>query len=404
MKKKRSTSAKVKRIARGAGVKTKKRRLNLPVHVVAFVWARAAGRCEFLGCNVPVWKDVLTTHNANVGKLAHIVAASIKGPRGHRTDSPKLAKEASNIMLLCGTHHDLVDDKKLEGRYPVKLLRDYKKRHEERIERLTRIQESRRSATLLLQIPVGQMVLDSSPEELDRALAAEEYYPDDSRRMTIDLNGMLGRDHDGVFWDEARKAIADRLAQQVRGATHGGPLEHVSVFAFGPMPLLIYLGYLLDEKGTANVYNRHRKPKGWVWPKDTRRISKFELLPPSSVQPEVALVLSVTSQVQRAAMHAVVPATMPVFEITWTDPALDCVRFPGELDELADVARRTMEEIHRAGVKRVHVFPAVPVAVAVEFGRVLQKKLHPPMVLYDHHSGTGGWSAAFTLAARTTGS
>ena len=60
----------------------KKRRLKLPEHVVAYVWARAAGRCEFLGCNVPVWKDVLTTKQANVGKLAHIVAASPDGPRG----------------------------------------------------------------------------------------------------------------------------------------------------------------------------------------------------------------------------------------------------------------------------------------------------------------------------------
>src|SRR5262245_18903511 len=88
-----------------------KRRVSLPDYVIAYVWARAAGRCAFLGCNAAVWMDVLTTKEANVGKLAHIVAASPDGPRGDPIESPKLAKDPSNLMLLCGAHHDLVDSK-----------------------------------------------------------------------------------------------------------------------------------------------------------------------------------------------------------------------------------------------------------------------------------------------------
>src|SRR5690349_8158957 len=93
----------------------KKARANLPSYVVAYVWARAAGRCEFLGCNAPVWKDVLTTKEVNLGKLAHIVGAKVDGPRGDPIESPKLEKDPSNIMLLCGAHHDLVDNKKHEA-------------------------------------------------------------------------------------------------------------------------------------------------------------------------------------------------------------------------------------------------------------------------------------------------
>lgn len=379
----------------------KPRRPALPQRVVAYVWARAAGRCEFLGCNDALWKDVLTNKEANVAKLAHIIAASPDGPRGDPILSPKLATEASNIMLLCGTHHDLVDDKKLETSYTVEVLRSYKERHEARVERLTAIDESRRSVVLTVHIPVGEQMLDSDPVEIDLAMAAEDLYPDDRRKVHVNLNGMLGRDRDDAFWKDARAALRDRLAQQLRGAEHHGPLSHISVFAFGPIPLLIELGYLLDEKGNCTIFNRHRKPKGWRWPRGKRRSSEFQVVGAQEARAaEVALVLSVTSRVQRPAMHAVVSPDMPVVELACADPLLDGVRSPEELVGFASAARRAMEEIHRMGARRVHLFPATPVCAAVEFGRIMQKKLHPPIVVYDHHSGAGGWRAAFCLDAR----
>lgn len=378
------------------------KRPKLPQRVVAYVWARAAGRCEFLGCNVPIWKDVLTSKEANVADLAHIVAASPDGPRGDPVLSPLLAKDASNIMLLCGTHHGIVDDKQLETIYTIDILRGYKRRHHERIERLTAIDESRRSVVLAVDIPVGSYTLDSDPAEVDVAMAAEDLYPDDRRKIHVSLNGMLGRDRDQAFWKDARGGLRDRLAQQLRGAEHHGPLTHVSVFAFGPIPLMIELGYLLDEKRHCAVFNRHRDPKGWRWPRGQRRISEFRSVGGTDDAlraDEVALVLSVTSRVQRPSMHAVVPPNMPVIELECADPVLDCLRSPEELAEFAGAARAAMERVHRTGARHVHVFPAVPVAAAVEFGRAIQKKLHPPMTLYDYHAGAGGWRPAFTLDA-----
>jgi hypothetical protein len=57
-------------------------------------------------------------------------------------------------MLLCGTHHDLVDSKEHEGRYPKELLRSYKAAHLQRIERLTAINENKKSVPILVEIPV----------------------------------------------------------------------------------------------------------------------------------------------------------------------------------------------------------------------------------------------------------
>ena len=131
--------------------------------------------------------DALTTKEANVGKLAHIVGASPDGPRGDTVESPTLAKDPSNLLLLCGTHHDLVDSKKNVIAYPTELLREYKARHEQRVERLTRIAENQRSVPLLLEIPVGAYTLRTPAAELTLAMAAEELYPDDARKIHVDF-------------------------------------------------------------------------------------------------------------------------------------------------------------------------------------------------------------------------
>jgi hypothetical protein len=386
------------------GPKTKKkRRLSLPEHVVAYVWARAAGRCEFLGCNVPVWKDVLTTKRANVGKLAHIVAASPDGPRGDPIESPCLARDPSNIMLACGTHHDLIDDKKHETAYPKELLRDYKRLHYERIERLTGICEIKKSVPILVQIPVGAYTLTTTPMEVSDAVAAADHYPDDTNAIVIDLNGMSGRDHDAQFWAEAQGRLSSELESRLAALGHRGPVGHVSLFAFGPIPLLVFLGHQLDEKLNVTVYNRHRPPVGWAWPKDAQPLSGFHVAEPVQCErrAEVALVLSVTSQVQRQPIADYLSPTLPIFEVSWPNPRLDSVKSPDDLSEFVTVCRDAMERIHRLEAKRVHLFSAVPVAAAVEFGRLLQKKLHPPIMLHDFHAGSGGWRPAFELASRT---
>jgi hypothetical protein len=346
---------------------------------------------------------MLTTHEANLGKLAHIVAASADGPRGDPVGSPKLAKEPSNIMLLCGPHHDLVDKKMHEHRYPTELLRGYKVRHQARVERLTAIAGDMKSVPILVQIPVGAYTLSTPDIEVSQAISDGGRYPDDSKKVYVNLNGMTGRDHDDAFWEEARLRLSRELDQRLAAVAHDGPIHHASVFAFGPMPLLIHLGHTLDEKMAIDVYNRIRTPQGWSWPKDDRRITKFEVTTQSCPrQSEVALMVSVTSQVQRDKLQMCVPTSMPVFELGWSNPSLDCLRSPEELAEFVLAAREVMEKIHQVQASRVHVFPAVPVAAAVEFGRSLQKKLHPPLVLYDFHQATGGWKKAFEIAARTS--
>lgn len=49
---------------------------SIPDGVKALLWLRAGGRCQFEGCNDPLWEDGLTTLPMNASQMAHIVADS----------------------------------------------------------------------------------------------------------------------------------------------------------------------------------------------------------------------------------------------------------------------------------------------------------------------------------------
>ena len=95
------------------------------------LFAKAAGRCQFEGCNKSVLFDEITQRDYNKSNVAHIVASSPGGARGDETRSHQLSGELSNLMLMCPEHHKLIDD--FEDDYPEERLLEMKRKHEDTI-------------------------------------------------------------------------------------------------------------------------------------------------------------------------------------------------------------------------------------------------------------------------------
>ena len=64
------------------------------------LWGRAAGRCEFDGCNKISHRDCLDLQTLNLAERAHIIARSPKGPRGSVKKSKTFVDNIDNVMLL----------------------------------------------------------------------------------------------------------------------------------------------------------------------------------------------------------------------------------------------------------------------------------------------------------------
>jgi hypothetical protein len=68
------------------------RRKPVPDGIKVIVWGRAAGRCQYAGCNASLIGDEISgAADANKAYIGHIVADSVDGPRGRPLLSPKLA-------------------------------------------------------------------------------------------------------------------------------------------------------------------------------------------------------------------------------------------------------------------------------------------------------------------------
>jgi len=73
-----------------------------------------------------------------LGKLAHICAAEPGGCRYDHNTTDEERRVIDNLFIICGKHHDLIDDKSNVKKYPADLLRKYKKAHENRFKKAER--------------------------------------------------------------------------------------------------------------------------------------------------------------------------------------------------------------------------------------------------------------------------
>jgi hypothetical protein len=109
-------------------------RIPIPPSTTRLVLARSGGYCANPSCRRDLFPPIGTEGKvATVGKLAHIIGQSPRGPRG-RNPMPLAARnDASNIILLCPYCHDLVDDMNATDQFTPEVLRAWKRDHEDRV-------------------------------------------------------------------------------------------------------------------------------------------------------------------------------------------------------------------------------------------------------------------------------
>ena len=123
------------------------------------LWAKAGNRCSYPGC----WLELVLEcggpyTNAVLGEEAHIVSKKAGGPRG-REDPPDGGLDSyGNFILLCPTHHTLIDDDEMSDAFSPGTLLEMRRLHETKIRLLTSSEHS-----------LGRIVATPAWDERDRA-------------------------------------------------------------------------------------------------------------------------------------------------------------------------------------------------------------------------------------------
>lgn len=203
------------------------RRPTLPANARALIWARVAGHCQFKGCNEPLFGDLVSGKpDINRAYIAHIVADSPDGPRGHPTKSAELSTAPSNLMLLCDTHHRLIDGPATWRDFSVHHLQAMKDVHEERIRIVSAIAEDRASHVIRFAAQIGRNETPLAKEHISVAMLPERY-PAADGWIDLDVPDLSIPDHQPSYWQTHQAILKQKFGEKVVGRRERGEIKRL---------------------------------------------------------------------------------------------------------------------------------------------------------------------------------
>lgn len=153
------------------------------------LWGVAAGRCEFQGCNKTLYEHKVTKEEGNYAENAHIEAVSEGGARYKVLMTEEALNCIDNLMLLCPECHKYIDEH--EEDYTAEILKDMKKKHENRVKKVTESSETLNS----LMVNYFASIKDISPFYNDilfrRAVIQNGYVPLEKHSIRINKIGSI---------------------------------------------------------------------------------------------------------------------------------------------------------------------------------------------------------------------
>jgi hypothetical protein len=359
------------------------------------LWAISGGRCEYEGCNKVLHTDILTKRTYNSAYIAHIVADEPNGPRGNVKQSKLLSDNINNLMLLCNEHHRLIDIVDIEGNSETILL-EMKKKHEDRIMRLTSIAPNLSSEIILYGANIGN---HNSPLSYHSACETifPDFYPANNNAIELGVKNIALTDNTEIYWLAEVEDLNLQFNQKVKPQLMQGNTDHYSVFALAPQPLLIKLGVLLNDLHNLKVYQKHREPSTWKWQQTSPNIA-YSLCEPTDKNQIPALIFSLSATVTHDRIKKVLGDNISIWEITIDTPNNDFLKTERLLSDFRYITRLVFDKIKfHHGCVDLHVFPAMPISASVELGRVWMPKADMPLVIYDENKSNNGFFKTITI-------
>jgi len=366
---------------------------DIPSKVKSDLWFNAHGRCEM--CNKPLYRDGVTMQKVNLSEYAHIIADSPKGPRGDEVLSPLLAKDPSNLILLCKDHHKVIDDAGGVKKYGVEQLRQYKKEHEARIEMVTNISPEKKSLVVCYAPKIGDRIPSITTSETTETLFPE-MYPMTPEPIRLDAMNVPYDDDHKKYWEFHPDILKENFKQNLKDKLTKAP--HISLFAIAPQPLLMLLGTLVGDLYNVEIWQKMRDLTNWKWQPKGKKINfKIDIPENKSLDPVLIFALSGGDIVER------VKRQMGKYYSYWVvsceNPNRDLIKTKKQLSDFKGLLRILINEINTCSIgKTLKVFPAMPQSCAISFGYIRLPKADIPWEIYDLPHDSDEYVKTITIA------
>lgn len=355
-------------------------------NTVRILCGKAAGMCEFEGCNKRLFYDNVTLKEFNNAFVAHIVASSSNGPRGDKILSPKLSDKLENLMLMCAEHHKLIDT--YVDEFPVDKLKKMKALHEEKIERVCS----------LFHVPETEIVTFASPIKgvnsvnVDYNLAAKAILPKKQPASSHGISIVVKSFYEyksEEYWKDCCNQLEMQFLTLIQNPYIQFNKADFSIFPVAPIPLIIKLGEFLSDKLPCDIYQKTRIPDSWEWQSD--KITNDFIVEKKEYDEsclDVALVVSLTNSIGEERILEI-GNYQAMYKITALKVGVDCIRSTEDLSLFWHIYQEVCDEILNTYGRQahIHLFPATPVSAAFEMGRRYMRNTYPNITVYDECDG-----------------
>jgi len=364
----------------------KVKRKQISIRVERLLWGVAAGRCEFNGCNKLLYIHDTSGFIENLAEKAHIYAVK---PLGARYIEYTNQNCINNLMLVCQACHTIID--RNPDRFPSELLYDMKIEHENRIRIVSSIDINMKSHIVYYTANISSNHMRVNDCDAMFALTSIDRYPAGARPIDLSVHGRYLADRDSNYYTENMQNLKRAVIGQVANIIENG--ESIALFAIAPQPLLIYLGCLLNDKYNISVFQCHRRDiDKWSWHDPYSPIDfMINFQGKTRCNGRVALVLALSSSVIENRITDVLGKDASIYTVTIENPSRIFVKHPLVMESFIEKSRESIELIkQKHGNKEpIHVFPVMPVSLAVRFGMDYMPKTDNPLIIYDEVAGQG---------------
>ena len=207
----------------------------------------------------------------------------------------------------------------------------------------------------------------------------------------------LNKDSDLNFWNFELGNLQRRFDRLLYPLLNSGDVKHISLFGFAPIPLLIKLGVLLNDITSVDVRQKRRNPDTWKFDDDIETI--YNLVSPAYTKTQVALKLELSDSIADERITKVLGEDVAIYSINIVNPDNDIIKSRKQIIDFGEKMKEAFREIKKIHGQDVvlNIFPAIPISLAVQLGRVWMPKADLSMRIFDQNYLLKGFSEALLI-------
>jgi hypothetical protein len=163
----------------------------------------------------------------------------------------------------------------------------------------------------------------------------------------------------------------------------------------------------LGDIDRVDLYQRHRDQQDWSWKEDESADLFYEVITPepeADSERPIACLFSISGWISRERVTMALGREPLIYELRAREPGRDFLRSRKRLELFGYEVRKLLVALLVAlrdahdHYKPIHIFPALPAPMAIEFGRSI-KSFDTPFIVYEYQNSQRRFVPALVVNA-----